>query len=121
MSASWVTISTVMPLLRLRVAPIRSMISRLRSVSRLPVGSSASSTGVPGDDGPGDGHALLLAAGELGRGVMPPSPPAPPPASAARAAPPPGVGSPRYSRGSSTFSRAVVRDSRLKPWKTKPR
>jgi hypothetical protein len=33
------------------------------------VGSSASSTR-PADDGPGDGHALLLAAGELRREVV---------------------------------------------------
>ena len=31
------------------------------------------------------------------------------------------AGSPRYSNGSSTFSCALVRASRLKPWKTKPR
>jgi len=43
MSGSWVTISTVMPCSRLRRCS-SCMISRLRSVSRLPVGSSASST-----------------------------------------------------------------------------
>ena len=43
MSASCVTISTVMPWSTFR-ARSNSMISRLRWVSRLPVGSSASST-----------------------------------------------------------------------------
>ena len=43
MSGSWVTMSTVMPRSRLRPL-ISSMISMLVRVSRLPVGSSASST-----------------------------------------------------------------------------
>ena len=46
------------------------MISWLRAVSRLPVGSSASSTRGIGDNGARNGDALLLAAGELRRRMM---------------------------------------------------
>jgi hypothetical protein len=49
------------------------MISWPRLLSRLPVGSSASSTSGCGDDGAGDGDALLLAARELGRRVVLPA------------------------------------------------
>ena len=40
--------------------------------SRLPVGSSAKMTSRPGDQRPGAGHPLLLAAGQLGRPVLEP-------------------------------------------------
>ena len=43
-------------------------------LSRLPVGSSARMQRRLGDQGAGDGHALLLAAGELGRLVVRRSP-----------------------------------------------
>ena len=49
------------------------MISTEVLLSRLPVGSSASSDVGLGDDGAGDGDALLLAAGELGRRMDPTS------------------------------------------------
>ena len=68
MSGSWVTITTVMPWSRLRTVS-NSMISRLRCVSRLPVGSSASRSAA-GDDGAGDRDPLLLSAGELARRVL---------------------------------------------------
>ena len=121
MSGSWVTIRTVMPLLRLSSVS-RSMIS----IERLAVEIAGRLVGEQhfglGDDRAGDGDALLLAAGKLGRRMVPP-------VGEAdlverrhrrlRAASP----CPRRDRasGSSTFSSALVRASRLKPWKTKPR
>ncbi len=75
-----------------------------------------------GDDGAGDRHALLLAARQLGRRVVLPAAPGPPTAAPWRAAARRTAAlSPRYSSGSSTFSCAEVRASRLKPWNTKPR
>ena len=71
-SASCVTISTVMPRSRFSAAS-SSMISRLRCVSRLPVGSSASSTVGRGHDRARDRHALLLAAREFARRVVAPA------------------------------------------------
>jgi hypothetical protein len=46
------------------------MISAPVTVSRLPVGSSASSSAGLGHDRPGDGDALLLAARQLARSVV---------------------------------------------------
>ena len=98
------------------------MISRPRWVSRLPVGSSASSTVGLRDQRARDRHALLLAAGQLGRRVaLPPGQARPRPAPRAPPRAAPRRVSPRYSSGSSTFSCALVRGSRLKPWNTKPR
>jgi hypothetical protein len=74
-----------------------------------------------GDDGPRDGDPLLLAARQFGRGVVLPAAQA---HRLQRRAAAHGAAlalSPRYSSGSSTFSCADVRASRLKPWNTKPR
>ena len=97
------------------------MISWLRWVSRLPVGSSASSTA----------GSVTMARAIATRCCCPPessagvwcSQPFRPTASSARAAAAwrRAAGSPRYSSGSSTFSCALVRASRLKPWNTKPK
>ena len=97
------------------------MISRLRCVSRLPVGSSASSTV----------GCVTMARAIATRCCWPPDsspgvwlsrPSSPTECSASRAAARrAAAGSPRYNSGSSTFSIALVRASRLKPWKTKPR
>ena len=76
-----------------------------------------------GDQRAGDRHALLLPAGELIRVVIG----AIGQADHRQARPSPASGVPTrcslpppYSSGSSTLSSAVVRDSRLNPWKTKP-
>ena len=73
----------------------------------------------PGDQRPGDGHPLLLAAGELARPVREPvaEPDAcrPP----GRATPRSGLRPPRVS-GSAMFSAAVSVGTRLNAWKTKP-
>ncbi len=64
MSGSWVTITMVRPRERLS-APSRRISSWLRAESRLPVGSSASSTAGRVTSGACDGDALLLPAREL--------------------------------------------------------
>ena len=90
-------------------------------LSRLPVGSSARISGGFGDERPGDRHALLLAAGELGRLVAGPVAEAQPlehvpgRVRAGRAGE-----TPWYRSGVATFSSAVVRGSRLYDWKMKP-
>ena len=74
-----------------------------------------------GDDGPGDGHALLLSSRQVRRAYGAPIRRGPPTASASRANRWRAAAlSPRYSSGNSTFSCADVRASRLKPWNTKP-
>ena len=120
MSASCVTISTVMPWLTFRPRS-SSMISRLRWVSRLPVGSSANNTA----------GSVTMARAIATRCCWPPDnspgvwcsqPPRPTDSSALAAeARRTDALSPRYNRGSSTFSCAEVRASRLKPWNTNPR
>ena len=66
--ASWVTMTVVWPSVSTE-SRSSSRISPLVVESRLPVGSSANITRRPRDEGAGDGDALLLAAGELGRAV----------------------------------------------------
>ncbi len=119
-SGSCVTSTTVIPE---RQSPGRcAMTSTLVRESSAPVGSSARMTLGVVDDGPRDGHALLLPAGELVGVVVEPLAEAHALerlaalacAARARRAPP-------YTSGSSTFSSALVRESRLNCWKTKPR
>ena len=88
-------------------------------MSRLPVGSSANTTAGPVHERAGDGDALLLAAGELGRAVGEPvaeadalDQPVEPLRSGLR---------PASVSGSRMFSSAVRTGTRLKDWKTKPR
>ena len=120
MSGSCVTISTVMPRSRLSAAS-SSMISRPRWVSRLPVGSSASST-VGFVTSARAIATRCCCPPDSSAGVCVSRPCRPTAARASRAARcRAAAGSPRYSSGSSTFSCALVRASRLKPWKTKPR
>ena len=68
MSGSWVTTMMVTPCSRLSAVSV-CMISCEVRVSRLPVGSSASSRLGIVDQGARDRDALLLAAGELARRV----------------------------------------------------
>ena len=88
--------------------------------SRAPVGSSARMTGGSAGQGPGDGHPLLLAAGELDglvlqlvaqahllQGLR---------ARCRRSA----LGTPAYISGTSTFSSRFSLGSRLYCWKMKP-
>ena len=74
------------------------------------------------DQRPGDRHALLLAAGELAGVVVHPVAQAHLAEHLDGALPslPAGDARASTSSGSSTFSRALVRASRLKFWKTKP-
>ena len=120
MSDSCVTISTVMPWSAFS-ARSSSMISRLRCVSRLPVGSSASSTA--GSVTRARAMATRCCCPpESSAGVWCSQPPRPTDCNAFAAdARRTAALSPRYSSGSSTFSWAEVRASRLKPWNTKPR
>ena len=66
--ASWVTITVVWPSVSTE-SRSSARISPLVRESRLPVGSSANITRRARDERAGDGDALLLAAGELGRAV----------------------------------------------------
>ena len=89
---SWVTTTSVRPA-RVHAPRAGRHISRPEAESRLPVGSSASSSARPHDHGPRDGHALALAARELvgpvvacARAGPPRRGPPPPAAPLARAA-----------------------------------
>ena len=85
--------------------------------SRLPVGSSANRMR-PGDEGAGDGDALLLAAGQLAWQVMRRSPRIRPSAAVRAAACVPDC--PRNSSGSATLSSALIAGISWKFWNTKP-
>ena len=118
---SWVTIRNAVPRSRLK-RRISAKISSAEWVSRLPVGSSASTSGGDERQRAGDRHALLLAAGELARRVV--EPVAEPdrraavPRALSRRA---GVTGPSATRpGISTFSVAVNAGSRWWNWNTKP-
>ena len=118
-SGSCVTSTIVMP--SAASAASSAIISSLARESRLPVGSSASISRGRVDQGARDRHPLLLPARELARVVV---------QALAQAdaferrrrpcAPHSRGGRPRRRSGSSTFSSAVVRASRLKLWNTKP-
>ena len=71
-SASCVTRMMVMPSSALSSLEHAQDLLRWSRESRLPVGSSARSSGGLVDQGAGDGHALLLAAGQLRRLVVQP-------------------------------------------------
>ena len=107
--------------------------SRLRSVSSSMISSERLAVEIAGrlvgeqhvglgDDRAGDGDALLLAAGKLGRRMVPPvararpcrARPSPPRAAAALVVA-------AIEQGQLDILERVVRASRLKPWKTKPR
>ena len=116
MSSSWVTMRMVMPA---SFSDWRMlMISRLIAESRLPVGSSARM--IEG--------AFTSERAMATRCCSPPDSsfgvwcalPGRPTASSRSAAGVSRLRRPLYTRGSSTLCRAVVRDSRLKPWNTKP-
>ena len=66
---SWVTITIVWPNSRTAVRMNERISAPVRE-SRLPVGSSAKMISGSAGQGAGDGDALLLAAGELGRAVL---------------------------------------------------
>ena len=70
-TGSWVTITMVWPRPRVALRRKASSAAPARE-SRLPVGSSAKTSSGPGDQRPGDGDPLLLAAGELRRPVIEP-------------------------------------------------
>jgi len=69
---------------------------------------------------PRDGDPLLLATGELRRGVVEPVRETDALQRFRRASVPLARGDALVEQGSSTFSSALVRGSRLKPWKTNP-
>ena len=73
-----------------------------------------------GGDRPGDGHPLLLAAGQLGRRVAQPVAETDQLQRGLRPRPALPGPTPPYASGSSTLRSAVVRAIRLKLWKTKP-
>ncbi len=85
------------------------------ALSSEPVGSSQNSTAGPLGDGAGHRHALLLAAGKLGREVIEPVGEADQPSASSGF-----MGLSAISVISSTFSRAVRLGVRLKNWKMKP-
>ena len=120
MSRSWVTSTMVMPAVAIELLQQREDLeARARvEVARGLVGEEQRRVG---HQRARDGDALLLAARELVRRVVEAV------AEADRRRAPPSRGAaararstPRYCSGSSTFSSAVVRGSRLNPWKMKP-